>query len=182
MSASIIFALRLLVGIDLLGYAYTAKYSGHHSRVKASSFIEEPPSVLQTVDSATFQVRARHLALQRQGSPKHNFASVWQYTRSVGMDKKKTPVFISVPNTYAQPMASPQAEESKPSETSARRSITSARKTHFKLQHSEVATTAPARKTAFDYVSRLPCKLLWETSMIEKIIASLSSIQDCGVW
>ena len=47
-------------------------------------------------------------------------------------------------------MASPQAEEFKPSATYAGRSTTSARRTHSKLQHLEVATTGRARKPAFD--------------------------------
>ena len=129
-----------------------AKYTDHQSRVKASSFIEEPPSVLPTADSATSQVRARQLTLQRQGSPKQQFDTVSQYTsRALEMDKINRPVSISVPNTYAQPMASPQAEECKPSATSARRLTTSARRTPSKLQHRDVATTAPARKTVFDH-------------------------------
>ena len=131
-----------------------AKYTDHHSRVKASSSIEEPPSVLPTADLATSQVRARRLTLQRQGYPKQQFETASQYTMAVGMDKIDRPVgpvSISVPNTYAQPMASPQAGECKPSATSARRSTTSARRTPSKLQHLEVATTAPARKTAFDH-------------------------------
>ena len=86
---------------DLLGYAYMAKYTDHHSRVKATFFIEEPPSVLRTTDSATSQVRARQLALQRQGSPKQQlFETVSQYTRTDGMDKINRLVSISVPNTY----------------------------------------------------------------------------------
>ena len=52
------------------GYAYIEKYTDHHSRVKAASFIEEPPSVLPTADSATSQARACQLALQCQDSPK----------------------------------------------------------------------------------------------------------------
>ena len=48
-------------------------------------------------------------------------------------------------------MASPQAEECKHSATSDGRSTTSARRTPSKLQHLEVTTTAPARKTAFDH-------------------------------
>ena len=82
-----------LVSTDLLGYAYRAKYTGHHSRVKAFPFIEEPVPVLQTADSAFSQVRSRQLALQRQGSSNHNFASVSQYTKSVEMDKKKLYLF-----------------------------------------------------------------------------------------
>ena len=124
-----------------------AKYTDHHSRVKRGSFIEEAPPVQPTADSATSQVRARQLALQRQGSPKQHFVS----SRALRMDKTNRPASISVPNTYAQSMASPQAEECKPSATSAGRSTTSARRTPFKLQHLEVATTAPARKTALDH-------------------------------
>ena len=131
-----------------------AKYTDHHSRVKAYSFVEEPPSVLPTTTSvsATSQVRARQLALQRQGSPIQQFDSVLQYTsRALRLDKRNRPASISVPNTYARPMASPQAEECKPSATSAERSTTSARRTPLKLRHLEVATTAPARKIAFDH-------------------------------
>ena len=64
------------------------------------------------------------------------------------MDKINRPLSISVPTTYAQPMASPQADECKPSATSAQRPTISAWKTPFELQHLEVTTTAPARKTA----------------------------------
>ena len=95
-----------------------AKYTDHHSRMKAASFIGEPPSVLPTADSGPSQVRARQLALQRQGSSKQQFETVSQYTRAVGMDKINRPVSTSVPNTYAQPMASSQAEEYKPLATS----------------------------------------------------------------
>ena len=108
-----------LVSTDLLGYAYMAKYTDHHSRVKAAFLIGEPPSVPKTADSATSQVRARQLALRRQGSPKQQFDTVSKYTRGVRMDKTNRPVSISVPNTYPQSMASPQAEECKPSATSA---------------------------------------------------------------
>ena len=141
-----------LVSTDLLGYAYMAKYTDHHSTVKEASFVKEPPSILPTADSAASQVRACQLALQCQGSPKQQFDTVSQYTsRALRMDKTNRPVSFSVPNTYAQPMASPQAEECKPSATSARRSTTSAQKTPSKLQHLEVATTASARKTTFDH-------------------------------
>ena len=141
-----------LVSTDLLGYADMAKYTDHHSRVKRGSFIEEAPSVQPTADSATSQVRARQMALQRQGSPKQQFDNVSQYTsRALRMDKTNRPVSISVPNTYAQSMASPRAEECKPSATSAGRSTISAQRTPSKLQHLEVETTAPARKTAFDH-------------------------------
>ena len=67
------------------------------------------------------------------------------------MPKIDRPVSISVPNTYGQPMASPQAEERKLSATSARRSTNSGRRTPSELQHLDVATTAPPRKTAFDH-------------------------------
>ena len=80
-----------------------AKFTDHHSRVKASFFVEEPPSILPTTaDSATSQVRARQLALQRQGCPKQQFDTVSQYTsRALRKDKINRPVSISVPNTYA---------------------------------------------------------------------------------
>ena len=133
------------------GYAYMAKYTNHHSRLRAASFIEQPPSILPTADSAPSQARARQLALQCQDSPKQQFEVVSQHIRAVVMDKINPPVFISVPNTYAQRMVSQQAEECKRSATSARRSTTSARRTPAKLQHLEVATTAPARKTAFNH-------------------------------
>ena len=101
-----------LVSTDLLGYAYMAKFTDHQSRVKASSFIEELPSVLPTADSAISQVRARQLALQCQDFPKQQFETVSQYTTgALGMDKINRSVSISVPNTYPQAMASPQAEE-----------------------------------------------------------------------
>ena len=75
-----------LVNTDLLGYAYMAKYTDHHSRVKSSSFIEEPSSVLPTAELATSQTIARQLALQRQGSMKQQLYTVSQYTRVVGID------------------------------------------------------------------------------------------------
>ena len=149
-----------LVSTDLLGpgtpkaiegYAYMAKYTDHHSRLREASFIEEPSSVLLTADSATSHVRVRQPALQCQYSPKQQFEVVSEYTMAVGIDKINPPASISVPNTYAQPMASPQAYECKPSATSARRSKTSARTTPSKLQHLKVATAAPARKTAFHH-------------------------------
>ena len=80
-----------LVSADLLGYVYMAKYTDHHSRVKASSFIEEPPSVIPTSDSATPQVRARHLAVQRQGYPKQQFDNVSQYTRQGSRNGQNKP-------------------------------------------------------------------------------------------
>ena len=99
-----------LVSTDLLGYTDMAKYTDDHSRLKSGSFIEEAPSVQPTADSATSQIRARQLALQRQGSPKQQFDNVSQYTsRALGMGKSNRPVSTSVPNTYAQSMASPQA-------------------------------------------------------------------------
>ena len=142
-----------LVSTDLLGYADMAKYTDHHSRVIRGSFIEEAPSFQPTADPATSQVRARQLALQRQGSRKQQSDNVSQYTssRALRMDKTNRQVSISVSNTYVQPMASPQAKKFKPSATSARRSTTSARRTPSKLQHLEVATTALARKTACDH-------------------------------
>ena len=140
------------VSADLLGYADMGKYTDHYSGVKRGSFIEEAPSVKPTADSATSQVRAHQLALQRQGSPKQQFDNVSQYTSTaLRMDKKNRSVSILVSNTYAQSMASPQAEDCKPLGTSARRSTTSARGTTSKLKHLKVATTAPARKTAFDH-------------------------------
>ena len=61
--------------------------------------------------SSTSQAKARQLALQCQDSPKQRFEAVSQYIGVVGMDKINPPAHISVPNTYAQAMASPQAEE-----------------------------------------------------------------------
>ena len=110
------------------------RYTGRISSSRDVSFIEEPLTVLPTADSATSQARARQLALQRQEYPKQQFGTVSQYTRAVGKDKTNRPVSISVPNTYAQPMALPQAEECKLSAASARRSTTSARRTPSKLQ------------------------------------------------
>ena len=138
-----------LVSTDLLGY-YTAKYTDHHSGVKASSYIEKPPSNLPTSDLATSQVKARQLALQRKGCLKQRFETDSQYIRVVGTDKMNRPLSISVRNRYAKPLASPQGEEFKPSPTSVRRSTTSARRTSIKLKHRKLATTALARKTAFD--------------------------------
>ena len=94
-----------------------AKYTDHHSSVKAACFIEEPPTVLPTADSANSQAKAAKVALQRQDSPKQQFEAVSQYIGAVGMDKINPPADISVPNTYAQAMASPQAEECEPSAT-----------------------------------------------------------------
>ena len=87
------------------GYAYMAKYTDHHSRLRAASFIEKPPPVLPTAYSATSQVKARQLALQCQYSLKEQFEAVSQYTRAVGMDELSPLASVSVPNTYAQTMA-----------------------------------------------------------------------------
>ena len=43
--------------------------------------------------------------------PKLQFEAVSQYIGAVGMDKIYPPASISVPNTYALAMASPQGEE-----------------------------------------------------------------------
>ena len=85
-----------LVSTDLPGYAYMAKFTDNHSRVKAASFIEESPSVLPTADSATSQARARQLALQCQDSPKQHFEIVSQYIKAVGMDKINQVAFSRV--------------------------------------------------------------------------------------
>ena len=61
--------------------------------------------------SSTSQAKARQQALQCLDSPKQQFEAVSQYIGAVGMDKINPPASISVPNTYAQAMASPQAEE-----------------------------------------------------------------------
>ena len=61
--------------------------------------------------SSTSQAKARQQALQCQDSPKQQFEAVSQYIGAVGMDKINPPASILVPNTYAQAMASPQAEK-----------------------------------------------------------------------
>ena len=61
--------------------------------------------------SSTFQAKARQLALQCQDPPKQQFEAISQNVGAVRMDKINPPVSISVPNTYAQAMAPPQAEE-----------------------------------------------------------------------
>ena len=56
--------------------------------------------------SSTSQARARQLALQCQYHPKQQFEAVSQCIEAVGKDKLNRPASISVPNTYAQAMAS----------------------------------------------------------------------------
>ena len=133
------------------GYAYMVKYTDHHSRLRAASFIEEPPSVLPTADLATSQVRARQLALQGQNYPKQQFEVVSEYTRAVGMDKTNPPVSISVPNTYAQWPHHERKNANLPRPLLEDQRLQDGELTPSKLQHLEVVTTAPACKTGFDH-------------------------------
>ena len=59
--------------------------------------------------SSTSQAKARQLAVTCQDSPIQQSEAVSQYIGAVGMDNINPPASISVPNTYAQAMASPQA-------------------------------------------------------------------------
>ena len=138
-----------LVSTDLLGYAYMAQYTDHHSRVNASSFIEEACS--RTTNSRLGHFTSKSASAGpitpriSETAVRCRFA-VHQGCRN-GQNKPSGICFGTqhLRATYGL------TTSGRMQTSSARRSTTSARRTPSKLQHLEVATTAPARKTAFDH-------------------------------
>ena len=61
--------------------------------------------------SSMSRARASQLARQCQDSPKQEFEAISKCIGAVGIDKRNPLASSFAPNTYAQAMASPQAEE-----------------------------------------------------------------------
>ena len=127
------------------------RYTGRISSSRDVSFIEEPLTVLPTADSATSQARARQLALQRQEYP--NSSSVpFRSTPGLSERTKQTVRYLF---RYPTPTRNLWPYHKRKSANSQRPLLEDQRLQPGELllsfKHLEVATTAPARKTALDH-------------------------------